>query len=550
MNKLYITLAFLLFSTAIWAQEEKDKELSKQVNVIREFEPSISDAFKINELPKLVDTIKINPSFDYFLNKYPISTSYDVTPIKPARMVGEPKPILDRGYIKLGVGNHLTALADGYYNNLRSADKSFGVLFNHYSASGDIKLDNNQELEAGSSHTRLQLYGKKMFDNAILKTDLGLKNRGIKYYGYRTDTLINSEDLPGKQNYLVFDMHTRLNSTYKDSSKMNYHAAANIAHLQDKFSNTELNIEVGGRIDKYLDGENLGVELNINHFNKSASLDTANNTLVRIAPFLSKFGDKWRVTGGVALYSDIIDDYSETFFYPIGNLQFDIVSHFIIPFAGVSGGREANNYYKIIRENPYVKPGISVKNTDRKFVLFGGLKGNMSKNISYYFKASYSIVDYMYFYVNDFSDRAGSQFDVVYDNIELKDYYGELIFKSLNRMKLHLKAAYFDYKMTDEAKPWHLPQWKTTTALNYILKSRITIKADVFAEGGMYARDIDNNEILIDNLIDANLGVEYQYSKFLSGFIQFNNVMATSNYYRQYYPSYGFTALLGITYTF
>ncbi|HDP54735.1 MAG TPA: hypothetical protein ENN24_03505, partial [Bacteroidetes bacterium] len=73
-----------LYVNSSFAQDDK---LTKEVQVVRPYEPTISDAFKINELPKVDDTISVSPSFSYNLTMRPVAINFDVNPIPPARMV-------------------------------------------------------------------------------------------------------------------------------------------------------------------------------------------------------------------------------------------------------------------------------------------------------------------------------------------------------------------------------------------------------------------------------------------------------------------------------
>ncbi|MCK4750895.1 MAG: hypothetical protein KAT15_27745, partial [Bacteroidales bacterium] len=39
--------------------------IDKEIVVVKPYQPSLSDAFKINVLPRISDSISIRPSFDY-----------------------------------------------------------------------------------------------------------------------------------------------------------------------------------------------------------------------------------------------------------------------------------------------------------------------------------------------------------------------------------------------------------------------------------------------------------------------------------------------------
>ena len=69
----------------------------------------------------------------------------------------------------------------------------------------------------------------------------------------------------------------------------------------------------------------------------------------------------------------------------------------------------------------------------------------------------------------------------------------------------------------------------------------------------MYAEKftISGVEIVeIDAMLDANIGVEYRYSKIISGFLNINNLTA-GRYQNWYdYPNQRFNIMLGFTYAF
>ncbi|MCK7536842.1 MAG: hypothetical protein MZV63_40745 [Marinilabiliales bacterium] len=50
----------------------------------------------------------------------------------------------------------------------------------------------------------------------------------------------------------------------------------------------------------------------------------------------------------------------------------------------------------------------------------------------------------------------------------------------------------------------------------------------------------------LESVIDINLGVEYRYSKSLSGFVQINNLLSENYYTWNFYPTYGFNLMGGL----
>ena len=159
----------------------------------------------------------------------------------------------------------------------------------------------------------------------------------------------------------------------------------------------------------------------------------------------------------------------------------------------------------------------------------------------------------MPFFVNDFvsTDTMGNQFNVVYDDIKLVHYFGEISVSPSEELVFNVKANYREYEMTNEAKPWHKPSFDLAFTTRYNLRQKIVLKADILALGKRYVKPITTGDIdELESAIDINIGAEYRYSKVLSGFIQLNNLLSDNYYEWNLYPTYSFNIMAGLTYSF
>ncbi|HKL09651.1 MAG TPA: hypothetical protein VJ896_12820 [Bacteroidales bacterium] len=552
-QKLIIYIALIIFlssGTKVFSQEET---LTKEVRVVKPYEPSISDANKISYLPQISDTVKLVPEVNYLIQTKPVNVGFSINPIKPARMVSEPLTKLYNSHVKVGIGTKTLPLLEAYINNQRSEDYNIGAYYKYYASYAKVSLLNDERVFAGYSDNDLLLFGKKFLKNSTLQGDIGIKADTRYFYGYDTkiDTTMDKDDI--KQKYLQFNFNANYKSNYVDSNHVNYDFKVGLDYIKDDFDNNELGFSINGDIHKIFTKEMVGVKLGVQHYSVSENIDSSNNTIINISPWVGKFGDKWRVKAGINIYSDIKDDNSNTYYYPVGLLEYDVANHFLIPYAGVDGKMEIHNFLGTVTLNPFVVPGQNMLNSDHKLILYGGIRGNFNSTTYYNFKVSYSLIDQMPFFVNNLSltDSTGNQFSVVYDNIELVSYFGELSLAPNEKLNLHVKANYRDYQMDTEIKPWHKPAFDLTFSARYNLRDKIILKGDIFSLGKRYAKLTSDGDFAeLESVVDINIGAEYRYSKILSGFVQFNNLLSENYYEWNYYPSYGFNVLLGITYSF
>ncbi len=548
MKRLGILILFLAIAPMLNAQEE----LEKEVQVVKPYDPSVSDAFKINYLPVIIDTIKYIPTFQYALQPKPVPVKYDIIPIRAAKMVGEPLTKLYGNYLKVGVGSKTLPLIEYYHNNLRNDLYSYGGYFKQHSSFAKVKLNDDSKSFAGFNHTHAGVYGKRFFKNSIL--DLNLSGGGDTYYayGYDTDidTSMNKDDI--RKNYTHIDVQAEYYSNYTDSVHVNYEAGLYYSYFEDGLDNHENSFAFKGNLNRYFDSDMVGMDFGFTHIDGSGILDSLDNTIIKLNPWIGKFGKTWRVKAGISAYGNIMGDKSETYYYPHGRLEYDIVDHYFIPYAGVDGKMEVNSYRNNVGFNPYILQGTRGPNTDHKLILYAGLKGNLSSSTFYNFQAKYAIIEHMPFAVNAYAstDSAANQFVFLYDEVELKHYFGELSHSVSEDFVIHAKGNWYSYKMKDLQEAFHRPQYDLSLMLRYDLRDKIVMRADAFLLGNQFYPKADGTIGELDPFIDLNLLIEYRYSKILSAFVHLNNILGTNNYRWNNYPQYGFHFTFGVSYAF
>ncbi|MCL4856447.1 MAG: hypothetical protein KJZ55_04100, partial [Flavobacteriales bacterium] len=166
------------------------------------------------------------------------------------------------------------------------------------------------------------------------------------------------------------------------------------------------------------------------------------------------------------------------------------------------------------------------------------------------------------FYTKDFSNVLQNQFTVIYDTMGVNQISGELAYQKLENLKLILRGDYYQYSPKNELKAWHKPDMKISLSGIYDLGDKIIVRADFFFINKQYAQSFetiaDANGVLVTTekakelkgIFDANLGLEYRYTKKLSAFINFNNIGAVRYQRWEDYPTQRFNFLGGLTYSF
>jgi hypothetical protein len=521
-------------------------EIQKEVRVVKPYTPTLSDASKINLLPEFNDTIRVNPDFGYVVFPKRFETDYKIDPIKPAKMVGLPISRLYKSQLTLGLGNYNTPFMELIINQSRAKTTQLGFYFNHQSSNGKIKLENSEKVNAGYNDNLMKLYGKKIFKESVLEADISGGFNAVQYYGYNPDIDTVLDKKKNIQKIYSAGAGLKYYSMHPDSNHLNYKTGLDYGLVNDFYKNTEHKVDFNTALNKKIGDQVVGGDLRIRYLDFTGSQDSANYSLIDIAPWYGKNTEDWKFLVGLNMNYD--QSKAIVSLYPRANFEFNVVPRVLIPYLGISGYNEVNNYAKILHENPFLTPGTYLSNTNHSMVLYGGLKGRYSNQMAFNLKASYEKNDSMYFFVNDSSNVLRNTFVATYDNGSVLSLGAEVSWHQSEKLQILMKANYYDYQLDSLEHPWHKPAFEATVAADYNLRDKILIGTDVFYRGKRYAPGTSGNVNQLKGYIDANLSVEYRYTKVLSFFIRLNNLTASNYQVWNQYPVQRFQVLAGFSY--
>lgn len=539
-------LLILSLSAALFAQQ-------KEVRVVKPYTPTLSSAQKIELLPSMQEEVELEiPVITYKLHPKRYPSEFRLEPIKAARMVKMPLERLYKSELSLGMGNYMTPLAELRINQLRSRKGTFGVHVKHHSMTGKVKLENDLKAAAGFNENLLEVYGSRFMKKKVFDYSLGTSYNTYIHYGVdpALDTVLERKD--AKHAFFTTEARLGLASTHADSFHFNYNAELDYHYFTHEFDQGEHAAGLSFDFNKKLRVIDIAGEAGVSYIGHPASWDTVVGDLSTfwLNPEVGKGNAEWRFTAGFNFYGDISSGVFTPHIYPSATFRFHIVEEVIVPYFGVDGFLETHSYRSTVEDNPYVAPGLGMKPTNHKLIGYLGLKGRFSEAVAYNLKASYSIIDDDYFYVNDASNPLMNQFMLVYDDVTLAKLHGELTLRPTEDWKVFLQGNYYNYvTMVQEDHPWNKPKIDLSLQARYNMAEKIIVNAGLFMIGSRYYQEYD--ALIEDKLpttFDANLGVEYRYSKLLSFWARFNNIAAQKYYLYNNYPSYRFRLMLGLTY--
>jgi hypothetical protein len=595
-HKLYILLMLSFLSQVALAQQARngDDTLStEEVIIVKEFEPTIAAARRLNTKPKTVE-LKTTPlTFSYEEREVNFESTFQPDSIKAARLKGEPLNRLYRAYVKAGMGNYLTTFGEAYINNLRSRNTLWGIGLKHRAANNSMN-----DLPVNKfARNRAEVYGTRFLKAHKLTGEVAYDHQRVHYYGWNQNYLDsidydNVDDDQLKQVYHEIASNLGIESFFSDSNVLNY--KVNLSHqflttptyegVAD-LKTSENRLLVQSSFSRYFDQElaivNFDIDYNNQQFDTNGTENRINdpNLFIRVNPQVEFKGSKWRLSLGLAAFIESEED-TEFRFYPNAYFKYNVFDDYLIPYLGIKGGLTRTNVNSLRKENPFLSDYILLENQNTRYNAYGGIRGAFTSQISFniqasirqeanaplFVKAAYNPL-LLGMPASSFA-RGMSAFDVVYDTLNVTQITAELNFFQESKLNVLTRLDYWSYNPLNEAKAWHKPQLKLMASGRYDLHNKIVTTLDVFYVGKRYAKTNDPSEgdqvasDVIDNVVvptyaeelkgyvDINLGLEYRYNKKLSGFIQANNLINQEYDVWHGYDAQGINLLFGITYGF
>jgi hypothetical protein len=531
------------------------QDLNKEVYVVRPYEPTLSDAVKFNFLPETNDVETTIPEFRYSISPKKLESAFTPDVIKPAKTVATSLPKIYNSWLKVGLGNYATSLAELNISNVRSKQYAYGLYVYHKGSSGHIRLGNEDKVPAGYANQDVQLYGRSLLPKMKLTGDVRFNHHGFNYYGYNTD--LYTDSLPDlekdslRMNTYTAGIDVGLASTYTDSSHLNYHADIHYDYFWDKLKNHENRFRLEGGLNKNFNGLQGGIDFSFDYSNTQASIDSVKNTVFKFSPWVSKRSKDWKFLLGFETVSNHTD-FTDFYFYPHASLDIIIIEKVLVPFVGISGEYQKNSYQDLSDENEFIVPGLETKGTSSNFIAYGGIKGSISSAVRFRLDVKYATIKNMHFFVND--TAAGSllqnKFTTVNDQVDLITYHGQLVVQPSSAVEISLDGTYYDYSPTQEMKAWHKPEYKVALDAAYQINKNFDLTAGMSLIGKRWVKNYyrPDNKQELKPFLDLNLGVNYHYNKALTVFASLYN-MADSNYmiWNQY-PAQRFNFIFGLSY--
>ncbi|PHS09703.1 MAG: TonB-dependent receptor [Kordia sp.] len=567
MTKKTLYILVLIISVQFsFSQEEEGNIGTEVINVVKPYAPTVSDAFKVKEVPVIIDDTDLKKKvLLYTIFSIPVASTFTPSKGKAAVVEKQAPKKLYKNYASLAIGNYLNVLAEFYAALPINNTDNFTIGLSHHSAQGEIK---EVQLDDKFYDTDLSLTYSKRDKGLSYQIEGVFKHQQYNWYG-------TSYELTDLQRANINASHTYFTGGLNGSLQVDdsFFKGGDIKYSRfwDSYEAIENSIVIAPEFEF----EILDYNINLN-----ATLDYVGGAFKAITPELKysylKTGvhpsyqytqDNLVVNLGTELVFGLDSENSDSDFYvyPKINASYNLVDDVIIAFGGVDGGLQQNSYERFVQQNKYLAPVLGITPTHNQFDAFLGFKGKLSNKVSYELKGSYlneqNKALYMMNPINDVdleteNYKKANTFGVLYDDVNTLKVHGKLTTQVSKNYSVGLSGEYSSFSTDKALEAWNLPQLKASIFGDFKFSEKWTGGMNLFYVGERMDK-LDSSTTLVtpsiitlEGYFDANAHVGYNITNRFTAFLKANNIASQGYEKWQTYPVQQVQILGGLTYKF
>lgn len=573
---IYCAVAVLFSSTIVVAQNEEEEVYNENVVVISGYQPVLQKTERINVVHRITDTANMKVDFNYKVYPHRLFSLYAPERINAARLVGEPSAKLYKSYIKLGMGNYMSPLADLYFNSLKNKSLNYSARVYHNSSWWSLK-------DYGSnwySNTDVDLFGKYMWKNKVLSANVFYNNDYNLYYGFTDSTLnaiypnLNRDDLE-KSDYSQVYNYLGANVDFRTSNKkiedLYYQVALGIYNFSDHYASNEFCFKMNADLhygfawfgnEKEILGMQVAWDLYSNTvdtmiypyaFKGISSIDSIKEKehLLKIHPYFKFKLYGFDLDAGLNVFVSTSNKIKLKPHIILSQDFSDETLHFSI---GAVGDAIRNGWQNLRIENPYVAPHTETATTyTNKYFLEG--KFALMNNLDLGLALAYQTFTNAPVFMIDTNYALGNVYSPIYIDYDMLQVGFNSKYRLSENLGLAFSANYYRYFLPEKSpiqEMLYKPNFDLDLGAFYSYNDKIIVSLNAILLGKMNGLNIENNEYVYEKMpikYGIDLNVEYRYTKALSFFATFDNVAFQRYFYWTNYPSQKFRVMFGLTYT-
>ncbi len=424
MNRFLLTAA--LFAALPFGA---GAQVAKQVEVTKEYVPSVERAAKLPIVPDLTDTTRMRPEIGQSAAPFLLNMPLELQPIRPADVTywtfNRPLPC----YLKLGAGYPLNSVLD-FHAATQHPDTGYALGFvQHEGEYADIRNDFGVENNSLRMTNRVGAAAGKQLGRHVLEAAASYENRLYHRYGaYAAPSVDEPADiggviwLPAAPRALIdfgeADFALRIGDDFQDLKRFNFDVSVRAGLFfdqtvwADNAYPRQTDFHASGKIAKAFGRHRFALEAGYDRLDGRRAFDGFKEHMTRAGV---RYGHESRTldfeVGADFVHDRISGTENENYFLPFVRLQYHLGTHKLRPFFEVDGIVHDNSYRSLTRLCPYVAPATVLNRSSVDYNGRLGICGDVwRERFAYRVYVACSIRDrHAYWYASELYDPASDE---------------------------------------------------------------------------------------------------------------------------------------------
>jgi hypothetical protein len=547
LKKNYITLssfsmykvALLIFCLNAYAILcAQDTGSMQTVQILSEYKPLIRTSTKLSFSASPLPSASFSNKFTYSLPDQQFRVMMNAVSFTPANLMPDSIKFINHHFVKLGYGNFRRVYAEAGTAWGTGKPVQLQLVAGHHSLKGNLDFQQNSKTYADAF---LQAFNK----NHQFNTRASFLQRNFYLYGLDPAN-IGVKDDSLRLTYNRFGVDIDLSNNAPNAYGISYRPGVKINYLSNRNAN-ELNTLFRLPVTvKIKDQVELLTQFNadLTRFNPEDTA-TYNNNIFTFSPSVKFLVKDFRFDVGAQLAWD----QGNLNLLPQLGMEAFVRSNRAIVLAGWKSSIRKNNYHQLVEINPWVRQPLLQFNT-RIDEVFAGLRGDLPFNLHYRFRGGVTNFHNMPLFINL---QKPSVFDVIYER-SLQTFHVQASVEWLRSDRLSAAAGIEVYqviKQKDADRPWHFIPAELNLSSTWKPVKHLMIQGKIFGWLGAYVlTDINGANKRLPAVVDANVEAELRVGKWISAWVQINNMLNQAYERWSFYPVVGLQLVGGIRLNF
>ncbi len=569
-KNIFVLILGLISTFGLHAQTLQDTVLTRQLELQREFNPTLQDANKINSLPVVREPQVTKANTEYATWTTRATPPIEIALPQPGRIMTDIPYTVQRGYLKLNAGNYANIDGALGIKFLNSETNKVDFMFLHNSSNGNI--DYNQDVTPNKIKMKYmdnfaRLNFKHIFEASEFDIYGSFLHSQFNYFGnnFGETRMLDDND----QTLSLFNLKVSLQNT--QPQPINYRGSFSYNYFSTKYGRTPGDESLGGnQVDAIIDlnksfigGDNLvGIKGEFTGvlYDKVKTLGEdekiSNFIMVDANPYIHLEGFNWKMRVGANL-DFVFDDENKFDISP--NVSFSrMVSENSSLYINATGGVGKNTYLDMYREARYLLPNTIVSHSHTPFAIDGGAKigalngfridvfGGYKKTNDEHFLVLQSQPQYQEFLIPLLGDLTHSHIGAsIHSNIwspldiavkVKKNFYSVSKVKGLKTEPSELKA-------------WNKPGFEVDIDATFSATDKLKVMLGYYFANERWSIAKGLNQEM-DDINNLNAGALYNVNKMFTVNLKANNINYQTYDMWYGYPAQGVNVMAGFTFKF